>query len=43
MTRYIFTRTRPTLTERIADYLLALAIAAALTIGLLAYFDVLTH
>ena len=29
--------------ERIADYLLAVAIAVALTIGALEYFDILTR
>lgn len=40
--RNIFTTTRPTLRERIADFALACTIAAALTVGVLAYFDVLT-
>jgi hypothetical protein len=42
MHRYIFTTNRPSLRDRLADYALALTIAAALTVGLLAYFDVLT-
>jgi hypothetical protein len=40
--RTIFTTPRPSIWERIADYALALIIAASLTMGLLCYFDVLT-
>jgi len=43
MQRYIFTDSRPSIWERIADYALAIIIAASLTMGALAYFDVLTR
>lgn len=38
--RHIFT-TKPSRWETITDYVLALVIALSLTMGLLAYFDVL--
>jgi hypothetical protein len=39
--RNIFTRAKPSKLETLADVALALLIAAALAVGLLAYFDVL--
>lgn len=39
--RNIFTSAKPSKAETIADIVLALAIAAVLAVGLLAYFDVL--
>lgn len=42
MNRYIFTDNRPTLLERIGDYIIAVAIGLTLTVLALSYFDVLT-
>lgn len=39
--RYIFTA-KPSKWEKVADYALALILALSITMGLLAYFDVLT-
>ena len=40
--RNLFTETKPSKLEIIADYALAVAIGICLTMGALAYFDVLT-
>ena len=39
--RNIFTQSKPSKLETLADIAIALAIGAALAVGLLAYFDVL--
>lgn len=41
--RNLFTETKPSKLEIIADYALAVAIGICLTIGALAYFDILTY
>ena len=41
--RNIFTSAKPSRLETLADIATALVLAAALAVGLLAYFDVLTH